>query len=82
MTQNKSSLTDEAIVEIAQKIDNLILEIGEKYHPSGIEFASIALGRLIVFSKQVECFDSFNQLMATVLKMLDKEPLNKTEDLE
>ena len=52
MTQNKSSLTDEAIVEIAQKIDQLILEVGEQYHPSGIEFASIALGRLMIFSKQ------------------------------
>jgi hypothetical protein len=79
MTQNKSSLTDEAIVEIAQKIDQLILEVGEQYHPSGIEFASIALGRLMIFSKQVGCFETFSQLLTTVSKMSEVEPLSKTD---
>ncbi len=79
--KNESNLTDEVIIEIAEKIDTLIMEIGEQYKPSGIEFASIALGRLIVFSKQVGCFETFSQLLSVITKMKENEPLVKTEDL-
>lgn len=79
--KNESNLTDDAIVEIAQKIDQLIFDIGDEYKPSGIEFASIALGRLMVFSKQVGCFEVFQQLLSAVVNMAEKEPLAKTEDL-
>lgn len=79
--KNESNLTDDAIVEIAQKIDKLIFDIGDEYKPSGIEFASIALGRLMVFSKQVGCFEVFQQLLSAVVNMSEKEPLAKTEDL-
>ena len=78
--QNKSNLTDDAIVDIAQSFDQFIMDMGEKHKPSGIEFASIVLGRLIVFSKQVECFESFNKLMTAVTLMFDKGPIANEDD--
>ena len=33
----KTTLTDDQIVKIAEKIDTLIAEIGKEYQPSGIE---------------------------------------------
>jgi hypothetical protein len=78
-TEFKTSLTDEHIVEIAQKIDKLIVEIGKEYSPSGIEFAAIALGRLMVFTKHTECFDTFSKMMDEVARMREPEPLVKTE---
>ena len=78
-TEFKTSLTDERIVEIAQKIDKLIVEIGKEYSPSGIEFAAIALGRLMVFTKHTECFDTFSQMLDEVARMREPEPLIKTE---
>lgn len=80
--KNESNLTDDVIIEIAEKIDKLIFEIGDEYKPSGIEFASIALGRLMVFSKQVGCFEVFQQLLAAVVNMSEKEPLTKTDDIK
>lgn len=80
--KNESNLTDDSIVDIAQSFDKFILEMGEKHKPSGIEFSSIVLGRLIVFSKHVDCFESFHKLMGAVTKMIDNEPLDKTEDLQ
>lgn len=81
-TEIKTTLTDEHIVEIAQKIDKLIVEIGKEYSPRGIEFAAIALGRLMVFTKHTECFDTFSQMMDEISKMREPEPLTKTEDLQ
>lgn len=72
LTEIKSVLKDEQIVEIAHKIDKLIVEIGEEYSPTGIEFAAIALGRLMVFTKQVDCHDIFMDMMTEVTKM--REP--------
>ena len=79
---NNSNLTDDQIVAIATKIDNLILEVGEEFKPSGIEFAAIALGRLMIFTKHTGCFETFNKMMAEVSKMAEQPPLMKTEDLQ
>ncbi len=81
-TEITSTLTDEQIVEIAQKIDQMILDIGSEYHPTGIEFAAIALGRLMIFTKSVGCFHTFQQMMAEITKMSEPEPLSKTEDIK
>ncbi len=80
--KNESSLTDDAIVDIAQSFDQFILEMGEKHKPSGIEFASIILGRLIIFSKHVDCLNTFHELLGAVSKLKESEPLSKTEDLQ
>ena len=74
-TEIKSSLTDEQIVDIAKKIDQLIVDIGQGYKPTGIEFAAIALGRLMVFTKQVDCFDIFMDMLAEVNKMREPKPI-------
>lgn len=74
-TEIKSSLTDEQIVDIAKKIDQLIVDIGQEYKPTGIEFAAIALGRLMVFTKQVDCFDIFMNMLAEVNKMREPKPI-------
>ena len=79
-TEIKSSLTDEQIVDIAKKIDQLIVDIGQEYKPTGIEFAAIALGRLMVFTKHTECFNTFSQMMDEIAKMREPEPLVKTEE--
>jgi hypothetical protein len=81
-TQIKSVLNDDQIVEIGQKIDQLIFDIGDQYSPTGIEFAAIAFGRLMVFTKQVDCNDIFMDMIAEVLKMREPTPLVKTEDLQ
>jgi hypothetical protein len=79
--QEQYNLSDEAIVEIAHAVDKMIVECGEKYKPNGIQMAAIALGRLMVFTKHVGCFDSFCDMMAEINKMKEAEPLVKTEDL-
>lgn len=73
-----TTLSDEQIKEIAHMIDKLIGEIGEKYSPTGIEFASIALGRLMVFSRAVDCYELFHQLMGTIVQMGSE--FEKTKD--
>ena len=56
MDQNEqnptNNLSDEAIRDIALSFDELIVKIGEKHHPNGIQLAAIAMGRLMVFTKQ------------------------------
>jgi hypothetical protein len=74
-TEIKSTLTDEQIVQIAQKIDQLIFEVGEQFHPNGIEFAAIALGRLMVFTQHTGCFKTFAEMMGEINKM--SEPVNE-----
>lgn len=81
-TELNTTLTDEQIVEIAQKIDKMIVDIGNEFHPSGIEFAAIALGRLMVFTKHTDCFKTFSEMMNEIAKMSEPEPLSKTEDLQ
>lgn len=81
-TEIKSTLTDEQIVEIAKKIDLFIMEIGKEYQPNGIEFAAIALGRLMVFTQQVGCFPTFAEMMAEINKMSEPDFLSKTEDVQ
>jgi hypothetical protein len=81
-TEIKSTLTDDQIVTIARKIDAFIVEIGKEYQPNGIEFAAIALGRLMVFTQQVGCFGTFQDMMAEISKMREPEPLSKTEDVQ
>lgn len=80
-TEMKSTLTDDQIVDIAQKIDTLIVQIGKEYQPTGIEFAAIALGRLMVFTQHVGCFKTFSEMLTEISKMSEPEPLSKTEDL-
>lgn len=85
MTTIQTNLTDEVIVEIAQTIDKCLMEIGEKHKPSGIEVASIALGRIMVLCNQLECYETFHQLLVQVAKMgsidIPSEDLNaKNED--
>ena len=85
MTQNstefKTSLSDDQIIDIAHKIDNFIMEIGDEFRPSGIEFAAIALGRLMIFTKSTNCYPTFQQMMEEVTKLKEPEPLMKTQDL-
>lgn len=68
-TEMKTTLTDEQIIDIAETIDKAIVDIGGKHHPAAIELASIALGRLMVFCKQLECYPTFHELLETVIKM-------------
>lgn len=81
-TEIKSTLTDEQIVKIAHTIDQMIIDIGKEYAPSGIEFAAIALGRLMVFTQHVQCFKTFQEMMEEIIKMKEPEPLVKTEDVQ
>jgi hypothetical protein len=81
-TEIKSTLTDDQIVEIAQKIDTMILQIGKEYSPTGIEFAAIALGRLMVFTQHTGCFKTFSEMMTEISNMSDPEPLSKTDELK
>jgi hypothetical protein len=62
-------LSDEDIVKIAHTIDQLIIDIGEAYGPSGIQLASIMLGRLMVFTQQIGEYPTFHQLMGEIIKM-------------
>ena len=86
MTQNstkiKSTLNDEQIVEIARKIDEFIMKIGEEYQPNGVEFSAIALGRLMVFTQQTGCFKTFSEMLAEISKMSEPDFLSKTEDVK
>lgn len=77
----KSTLTDDKIVELAKDIDQFIMQMGEKYSPTGIEFASIMLGRTLVFTKHVKAFDQFHQLLTAVANMKDGDPLIPDEPL-
>jgi len=81
-TEIKSTLTDDQIVEIARKIDTFIMEIGKEYQPNGIEFSAIALGRLMVFTQQVGCFPTFQQMMGEICNMSEPEFLSKTQDVQ
>lgn len=78
-----SKLTDDKIVEIAKKVDKFIMDIGSDYQPSGIEFSAIVLGRLMVFTQQVGCYDTFHEMLATIGQMGEpKEPLAGQETQE
>lgn len=81
-TEFKSTLTDENIVEIARKIDQFILDLGKEYHPTGIELSAIALGRLMVFTEQVECYDTFHKMLVEISKMSEPEFLSKAQDVK
>lgn len=81
-TELQATLNDDQIVEIARKIDAFIMQIGEEYSPTGIEFAAIMLGRLMIFTKHTECFHTFSQMMEEIGKMKEPEPLFKTADLK
>ncbi len=81
-TEIKSTLNDDQIVEIARKIDAFIVEIGKEYQPNGIEFSAIALGRLMVFTQQVGCFPTFQEMMGEICKMSEPEFLSKTQDVQ
>lgn len=74
------NLTDEAIIEIARAVDQLIVECGEKYKPNGIQMAAIALGRLMVFTKHVGCYPLFVEMMEEIMKMKEPEPLMKVDE--
>lgn len=65
----ETTLTDEQIIEIAETIDKCLIDIGTKHKPSAIELSSIALGRLMVLCKQLNCYDTFHELMDSVVKM-------------
>ena len=63
--------------------DELIVKIGEKHQPNGIQLAAIAMGRLMVFTKHVGCYDTFTEMMQAILNMREpKDLLSKTEDLK
>jgi hypothetical protein len=81
-TEINSTLNDEQIVDIAKKVDQLIVDIGKEYHPTGIEFAAIALGRLMVFTQHTGCFPTFQEMMGEICKMSEPEFLSKTEDVQ
>lgn len=73
-------LTDEEIREVALMVDKLILEVGEKYSPTGIEFAAIVMGRMMVFTKEVDCHELFIQMLDSIVKMASGD-MSKTDDL-
>jgi hypothetical protein len=78
-----TKLTDDKIVELAHKIDLFILETASEFEANGIEFSAIALGRLMVFAKQVGSYQTFHEMMETIVKMADpKEPLAEQETQE
>jgi hypothetical protein len=81
-TEIKTTLDDDQIVAIARKIDNFIMDIGKEYQPNGIEFAAIALGRLMVFTQQTGCFKTFSEMLTEISKMSEPEFLSKTEDVK
>lgn len=72
-------LSDEDIVKIAHTIDQLIIDIGEAYGPSGIQLASIMLGRLMVFTQQIGEFGTFHDLMKEVVNMGADREVNRQE---
>jgi hypothetical protein len=79
--QNPSKLSDDKIITIAQETDKFIFDIGSITGANAVELSSIILGRLMIFTQQVGCFDTFQKLMETVANM--KEPnLSKTEDIK
>ena len=85
MDQNNPELellTDESIKDIALAMDGFIVSMGEQYKPNGIQLASIVLGRLMVFTKHVGCYDTFTDLMDQIVKMKEPEPLSKTDDIK
>ena len=79
-TNFNATLNDDQIVEVAKKIDAFIVSIGEEYSPTGIEFAAIALGRLMIFAKHTECLPVFQQMLTEVANMGEPN-FNKTEDV-
>ena len=81
-TKFNATLNDEQIVEVAKKIDAFIMSIGEEYSPTGIEFAAIALGRLMIFAKHTECLPIFKQMLTEVSNMNEPDFLSKTEDVK
>lgn len=80
----ETTLTDEQIVDIAETIDKCLLGIGSKHKPSAIELSSIALGRLMVLCKQLDCYDTFHELMDSVVKMggFDFSKLGDLDDIQ
>ena len=79
--KNISNLTDEAIMQIATKIDQLIVDVGQEHQPTPIQMAAIALGRLMVFTKHCNCYTVFCDMMSDVIKMSEPE-ITKTEDVQ
>lgn len=77
-----NQITDNDIKAIALAMDEWIVKMGEQYHPNGIQLASVVLGRLMIFTKHVGCYETFQELMETIIKMKEPvPPLEKTEDL-
>jgi len=37
---------------------------------------------LIIFSKNVDCLNTFHEMLGAVSKLKESEPLSKTEDLQ
>ncbi len=82
-TNPTKNLSDEDIKSIALAMDEFIIKMGEQYRPNGIQLTSIILGRLMVFTKHVGSYETFCELMDSVLKMSEpKELLSKTEDVQ
>ena len=81
-TEVKSTLTDDQIVQIAKKIDQMIVDIGKEYHPTSIEFAAIALGRLMVFTQQTGPFGTFSEMLVEISKMSEPEFLSNAQETE
>lgn len=79
-TEIKSTLTDDQIVEIAKRIDKMLMDIGADFQPSGIELSAIALGRIMVFSHHTKCFSTFSDMMKEVCKMSEPEFLKRSEE--
>ena len=78
-----TKLTDDKIVELAKKVDLFMLDTASEFQASGIEFSAIVLGRLMVFTKQVGAYQTFHEMMETVVNMGDpKEPLAGQETQE
>lgn len=80
-TPELRKLTDEEIREIALTIDKMIVEVGDKFSPSGIEFAAIVMGRMMVFTKEVQCHELFIQMLESIVKMASGD-MSKTQDLK
>ena len=76
-----NQIKDDDIKAIALAMDEWIVKMGEQYRPNGIQLASVVLGRLMIFTKHVGCYETFQELMETIIKMKEPvPPLEKTED--
>ena len=78
----KYKLSDDAIIEISHSFDQWLVDIGEKHTPLAIQLASIAMGRLMVFTNHTNQFKEFQELLRAITAMEDPDAFIKAPDEE